>query len=73
LDQQKVAVHLQVQGREELMIGVGEYEIDPDLGGVLRVQTSPGEDTHFLFLEREWTGKIRRGTALGCDFLIRLS
>src|SRR5689334_12944382 len=38
LDQRKVAVHIRIQGREQLVFGVGDYQVDPDLGGVLRVQ-----------------------------------
>ena len=55
------------------MLGIGEYEMDPDLGGVLRVQGAKKNDQpELLFLEREWTGNIRRGHGLGCDYLIRL-
>jgi hypothetical protein len=74
LDQRKVAVHILTQGRAELMIGVGEYAVDPDLGGVLKIE-SPNEADPFqlLFVENEWRGRIGRGHALGCDFLIRLS
>jgi len=74
LDQRKVAVHFQVQGREQLVVGTGDYGVDPDLGRVLRVQTSDRRNAPtLLFVEDRWTGKIHRGHALGCDFLINLS
>jgi hypothetical protein len=74
LNQRQVAVHIHVQGREQLVFGFGNYEVDPDLGGVLRVQTGDGHDApELLFVEDLWTGQIRRGHALGCDFLIHLS
>jgi hypothetical protein len=73
LDQRKVAVQLNIQGREELIVGVGDYDVDPDLGGVLRVQTSNRKDApELMFVEGLWNGTIRRGHALGCDFLIHL-
>lgn len=73
LDQRKVAVQMHIQGREQLVVGIGNYGVDPDLGGVLRVQTSNRKDApELMFLEDLWTGKIRRGHSLGCDFLIHL-
>jgi hypothetical protein len=74
LDQRKVAVHIHIQGREQLVFGVGEYQVDPDLGGVLRVQeVGSGDGPELMFLEDRWTGRIRPGHALGCDFLIHLA
>jgi hypothetical protein len=73
LDQRKIAVQLNVQGREQLVVGVGNYGVDPDLGGVLKVQTSKGKDApELMFIEELWNGTIRRGHSQGCDFLIRL-
>ena len=73
LDQRKVAVHIQIQGREKLVVGTGDYGVDPDLGRVLRVQTSDRRNApELLFVEDRWTGKIHRGHAVGCDFLINL-
>jgi hypothetical protein len=74
LDQRKVAVHIHIQGREQLVFGVGDYQVDPDLGGVLRVQDLGSADgPELMFLEDEWTGRIRPGHGLGCDFLIHLA
>jgi hypothetical protein len=39
----------------------------------LRVQTSNRKDApELMFVEELWSGTIRRGHALGCDFLIHL-
>jgi len=74
LDQRKVAVHIHIQGRDKLVVGTGDYGVDPDLGRVLRVQTSDRRNApELLFVEDRWTGKIHRGHAVGCDFLINLS
>jgi hypothetical protein len=74
LDQRRVAVHIHIQGREQLVFGVGVYQVDPDLGGVLRVQeVGHADGAELLFLEDHWTGRIRPGHALGCDFLIHLA
>ena len=74
LDQRSVAVQIHIQGREQLMFGVGDYQVDPDLGGVLRVQELGCADgAELLFLEAEWTGRIRSGHGLGCDFLIHVA
>jgi hypothetical protein len=72
LDRRKVAVHIHIKGREQLVLGVGDYGEDPDLGGVLRVQPSNSREPELLFVEQLWTGTIRRGHALGCDYLIHL-
>jgi hypothetical protein len=74
LDQRKIAVQLHIQGREQLVFGVGDYQVDPDLGGVLRVQeVGCAAGAELLFLEAQWTGNIRPGNGLGCDFLIHLT
>jgi hypothetical protein len=73
LDQRKVAVQLHIQGREQLVFGVGDYQLDPDLGGVLRVQeVGCANGAELLFLEDQWTGRIGSGHGLGCDFLIHV-
>ena len=74
LDQRKVAVHLRIQGREQLVFGVGDYHLDPDLGGVLRVQElGCANGAELLFVEQQWTGRIGSGHGLGCDFLIHVA
>ena len=73
LDQRKVAVQLHIQGRQQLVFGVGDYQVDPDLGGVLRVQeVGCPAGAELLFLEEQWTGCIGSGHGLGCDFLIHV-
>jgi len=57
-----------------MLVGSGDYQIDPDLGGVLRVHSDETDpDVELLFIEDAWNGEIRRGHGLGCDFLIRLA
>ena len=74
LDQRKIAVQLHIQGREQLVFGVGDYQVDPDLGGVLRVQElGCAGGPELMFLEDQWTGNIGSGNGLGCDFLIHLT
>jgi hypothetical protein len=74
LDQRKVAVQLHIQGREQLVFGVGDYQVDPDLGGVLRVQeVGCADGAELLFLEEQWTGRIGPGHGLGCDYLIHVT
>lgn len=73
LHEQSVAVQILAQGRDHMVRGSGLYEIDPDLGGVLRVRSGPpDEGVELLFVESQWTGHIRSGRSLGCDFLIRV-
>jgi hypothetical protein len=73
LHQRQVAVHMHIQGREQLVFGVGDYGVDPDLGGVLLLRTSSRPNApELLFVDNHWTGTIRPGKALGCDFLIQL-
>jgi hypothetical protein len=71
LHERTIAVRLLAQGRYQWLHGVGAYEADPHLGGVLRVaiadKLSPYE---LLFIEGQWAGAISPGAAFGCDYLL---
>jgi len=73
LDKRSIAVHLAALGRERILHGVGAYEADPDLGGVLRVAVQDDAGAfELLFVESQWTGTIESGAALGYDYLLRV-
>ena len=74
LHRRSVAVRFEAQGQERLLRGEGVWELDSQLGAILRIQfVEHPEDGEFLLLEDKWRGDIESGAAAGCDFLICLT
>ena len=74
LDARRVAVHLVVDGREQFLKGLAQFEEDRELGRVLRVKIAdPSGNFEFVFSESKWQGQILPGQAVGCDYLLRLA
>jgi hypothetical protein len=72
LHDRSIALQFLCAGREVLVVGRGVYEHHSELGAVLRIDLPQGAGCEVLIAEDSWTGEIRSGEALGCDFLIRL-
>src|SRR4051812_43501101 len=69
LHQRTIALDLR-PGHAEVLLGRGFYELDPQLGAVLRVPLLQSDACEFLIVERSWKGEILSGQAHGCDYLI---
>jgi hypothetical protein len=72
LHKRRVAVHCSFLGREVTIVGQGIYERDPELGQVLRIDPSHGEQFQLTFVEKSWNGDISAGKSGDWDYLIRL-
>ncbi|HZN34377.1 MAG TPA: hypothetical protein VFB80_11180 [Pirellulaceae bacterium] len=73
LHARRVAIHLVALGREQFIRGQGQFEVDPDLGRVLRVKVKdPDGDFELVVSEAKWNGQVLPGQAVGCDYLLRL-
>ena len=72
LHRQRVAVHCQIKGQEMTILGQGVFELDPDLGPVLRIDAPDAADFQILIAERAWDGVIIADANRDWDFLIRL-
>ncbi len=73
LDGCLVAVHIVIQGREQFLRGEAVYELDDELGKLLRLAVEHrGEELELVITEARWNGQILPGQAVGCDYLIRL-
>lgn len=73
LDRQSIAVELNTPAGRKLVLGMGQYRTDPDLGPVLQIAVSDERASYDLLLvEGEWAGTIEPGAAYGCDFLLRI-
>jgi hypothetical protein len=73
LDQRRVAISLNTQGRTCLLQGQAAYAPDDRLGGILKVAVDdPREPLEFLFINGQWGGTIESGEAVGCDYLMHV-
>jgi hypothetical protein len=73
LDRRSIAVVVEAPGGERILAGIGSYEDDPDLGGVLRVSVTDDVAAYdLLFVAARWAGTIESGAAHDCDFLLRV-
>jgi hypothetical protein len=70
--QRTVAIQLTILGKEQVLHGTGHYEVDPDLGNVLRIQLKGEPDSEILLVESTWQGEVVTGQTVGADFLIRV-
>ena len=68
-----IAVRVSVLGQDRLLKGRGAYELDADLGQVLRIESPSPEDGELILAEDDFSGAIGCGEALGCEFLIYLN
>jgi hypothetical protein len=67
-----IGLKLALSGHDQLLVGRGIYEQDPDLGSVLRVKVTGANGCEFLIAEDSWDGEILPGDGMDCDFLLIL-
>jgi len=72
LHQRTVALQLAIRGQQQVLKGRGVYELDAELGHVLRIELPHEAGCEFVIVERSWRGEIQPGTAHGCDYLIHM-
>src|SRR5262249_10448622 len=54
-----IGVSVRIQGQPKLFSGRGIYEIDPELGGLLRIQVAEADnDFEFVLHESRWSGRL---------------
>ena len=70
--QRTVAIQLTILGKEQVLHGTGRYEVDPDLGNVLRIELKGEPESEILLVESTWQGEVVTGKAVGADFVIRV-
>jgi len=67
-----VAIQLTILGHEQILHGTGFFEVDPDLGNVLRIELKGEPGSEIVLVESTWKGDVMTGEAVGADFLIRV-
>ncbi len=73
LNHRKVAVRLVVGDCERLVRGTGTFELDSQLGGMLRIDCADSSGSFEMLLrENDWNGEINSGEAFGCDYVVHL-
>lgn len=76
MDRRRVAVVVDLLGTQQVVRGVGRYELDSTLGKVLRIDLSmehPEQgSTSFIIQESSWDGEFTKDSEYGCDFLVHL-
>jgi hypothetical protein len=73
LHQRTVAIQLTLPGRQQLLRGRGVYELDSQLGRILRIEFPTDASCEFVLCEESWHGEILPGDQVACDFLICLN
>jgi len=74
LNHRRVAVRLVVGGCERLIRGKGTFELDSQLGGLLRIDCVDASGSFEMLLrENDWSGEIKSGEAFGCDYVVHLA
>ncbi len=74
----RIALVMDVQGREVVLRGTTSLRNDPHQGSMLQVTIADGNEAAigcpvFLISERRWTEQIGSGFAFDCDYLLDLS
>jgi len=72
LHRKSIAVELMVRGGEQLLLGWGRYECDPEQGSRLTIKCSCTSGYELELHEPSWKGKILSGQRYGCDFFLRI-
>jgi hypothetical protein len=73
LDGHSVAVQVAVAGREQILVGHGEYGQDSEHGKTLRITVTGDSDLEIILAESEWKGSILPGGQHGCDYMVCLN
>ena len=74
LDNQTVAVDLDVRGRRVELIGIAAYEKDSELGPTLRIHVEdPAGEFDLVLREDRWKGRVEESRQAGCHFRISLT
>jgi hypothetical protein len=74
LDRSTIAVEISQKGQKKTLRGIGAFDRDPELGGVLRITVQEAwGDFDFILREDEFDGEIGVGGPNGCDYRISLS
>lgn len=74
----RIALVMDVQGREVVLRGTAALRLDAKQGHVLHVTIADGDDADtghpvFLISESRWRRQIVRGWFYGCDYCLDLS
>ena len=73
LHRRRIEVRLAEEVHSNCLQGTGYYEIDPDLGSVLRIAIPcETEDTALLLCESEYQGSIELSMRDDCDYFVPL-
>jgi|tagenome__1003787_1003787.scaffolds.fasta_scaffold16538426_1 hypothetical protein len=70
--QRTVAIKLTILGQEQVLHGKGFYEVDPELGNVLRIELKGEPGSEIVLVESTWQGEVLTGKSVGAEFLIRV-
>jgi hypothetical protein len=74
LHQTRIAVDMEVSGRQVHVTGVATYERDFQLGPVLKIHIpDPAGDFDLVLREDRWNGQVVKATVPGCDYRISLT
>ena len=74
----RIALVMDVQGREVVLRGTAAVRLDAKQGHVLQVTVADGDESDvghpvFLISESRWRRQIARGWVYGCDYCLDLS
>jgi hypothetical protein len=73
LANRKIAIDVEINGRQVTLHGVAAYETLPKIGAVLRVHVlDPAGDFDVILQEGRWSGPILTDRTSGCDYRIAL-
>jgi hypothetical protein len=74
LHQRKIAVDLEIHGRQVHFTGTATYDRDPQLGPILKIQVpDPAGEFDLILREDRFQGPIAKATEPGCDYHISLT
>ena len=72
----RVAIELSLNRQTRVFCGPAVYELDSQLGNVLRIRVGAQEgeqetgNPEFIIRESQWDGTVLRDTRYGCDFCL---
>jgi hypothetical protein len=73
-DGKRIAVVLGIEGKRQVLCGVGHWSYHPTVGNALRIPIDgdQGCASELLLAEESWRGEVAVDTQYGCDVRISL-
>jgi hypothetical protein len=73
-DGKRIAVVLAIEGKRQVLRGVGHWSDHPTLGNALRIplEGDPSCASEILLTQDSWSGEVKPDTQYGCDLSITL-